>query len=158
MSEVQRHPAEEREKIRSLILKSARLLDSERFDDYVALYADNARYAMCARSPEIGRDMTWFDADRGGLLELFAELPRHVLDSAERSHLVSVEDVRVNGTGASAESNFVVFRTDPRGETQLFAVGRYEDALQRDGDEWRIKQRTVRLTTRLFATPTPTPL
>ena len=150
--------AEEREAIRDLIARSGRLLDIEAFGEYVDLFASDGLYEMKAYSPEIGRDMTWLSADRDELADLLQELAEHVRDPSARAHIVSVDQIDLDGENASAASTFVVFRTDPRGETTLYAVGRYDDALVRQDGAWRLRRRTVTPQTRLFTTPTPTPL
>ena len=150
--------AEEREAIRDLIARSGRLLDTEAFEDFVALFAPDGLYEMKAYSPEIGRDMTWLSADRDELAGLLEELAEHVRDPSTRAHIISVDRIDLDGDDARARATFVVFRTDPRGETTLYAVGRYDDDLVRHNGAWRLRRRTVTPQTRLFSTPTPTPL
>lgn len=43
---------------------------------------------------------------------------------------------------------------DMKGQSDLFAVGHYEDRLVKNGDTWLIDSRTVRLHTRMFTVPT----
>ena len=150
--------AEEREAVRGLIARSGRLLDDEAFDAYVDLFTPEGEYVMKGYSPEIGRETTWLSADREELSRLLEELAEHVRDPATRVHLVSVDEMDLNGEAATAISTFVVVRTDRRGESALYAVGRYEDELVRRDGAWRLDRRTVRVQTRMLPTPTPTPI
>ena len=152
--------AEDREAIRTLISRSARLMDSKQYDDYMALYAADGYYALQADSDEIGQRMTWLEMGRDDLAALLEESPQHVHDTAARTHMVSVDEIALNGSGDTAEahSTFAVFRTDAAGATQIYAVGQYDDRLVRNGADWRIADRRVQVQTRMLRTPTPTPL
>lgn len=152
--------AEDREEIRTLISRSARFLNEGRFADFVALFADDGRYALEADSAEIGKRMTWLDLSRAELAALLEESPQHVHDLAGRKHMVTVQEIAFTEDANQAEtlSGFAVFRTDIDGRTEVYAVGNYEDVLHRATDGWRIASRCVVVETRMFRTPTPTPL
>ncbi|MGB0630840.1 MAG: nuclear transport factor 2 family protein [Alphaproteobacteria bacterium] len=151
---------QDREDIRTLVSRSVRSLNEGRFADFIALFAADGRYVLQADSAEIGQTMTWLDLDRDELGALLDESPQHVHDLAARKHMVAVDEFDFADDGASVEalSGFAVFRTDIDGRTEVYAVGNYEDRLVRDGNDWRIAQRLVRVQTRMFRTPTPTPL
>ena len=151
---------EDRETIRTLISSSVKFLDEGNYAQFTELFLKNGRYLLVARSDEIGRDMTWLDMSRDELVALLEESHQHVHDLAERMHIVSVDQILLDGLDNSAQvqSSFAVFRTDTAGNTQVYAVGRYRDSLERDGKDWRIKERCVNVQTRMFRTPTPTPL
>ena len=149
---------QDREDVRLLISRSVRFLDETRFADFMALFAPDGRYLMQADSPEIGQSMTWLDLDRDELAALLEESPQHVHDLAARKHMVSVEEIDFSADVAEVLSSFSVFRTDIDGRTEVYAVGRYEDELIRTGEGWLIGKRQVTVQTRMFRTPTPTPL
>lgn len=151
---------EERETIRTLIINSAKFLDEGTYAQFTELFVENGRYLLKAKSDEIGQDMTWLDLSREELVALLEESHQHVHDLAERMHIVSVDDIVFNGLDNSArvQSSFALFRTDAVGITNVYAVGRYHDSLERKGTNWRIKERCVMVQTRIFRTPTPTPL
>ena len=151
---------EDRETIRTLISSSAKFLDEGNYAQFAELFLTSGRYLLEARSGEIGRNMTWLDMSRDELVALLEESHQHVHDLAERMHIVSVDQILFDGLNNSAQvqSSFAVFRTDISGKTQVYAVGRYCDSLERDGKDWRIKERCVKVHTRIFRTPTPTPL
>lgn len=151
---------QDREDIRTLISRSVRSLNEGRFADFIALFADGGHYVLEADSAEIGKTMIWLDLDRNELDALLEESPQHVHDLAARKHMVTVEEVdfAVDGTAVEALSSFSVFRTNIDGRTEVYAVGNYEDQLVGGEDGWRIARRRVRVQTRMFRTPTPTPL
>ena len=105
---------EDRETIRTLISSSAKFLDEGKYAQFTELFLENGRYLLVARSDEIGRDMTWLDLSRDELVALLEESHQHVHDLAERMHIVSVDQILLDGLDNSAQvqSSFAVFRTD----------------------------------------------
>ena len=95
---------------------------------------------------------------RAELLRLLKESAEHVHDLADRTHQITVDQISLEKGEALARSTFSVFRTDMKGQSDLFAVGHYEDRLVKNGNTWLIDSRTVRLHTRMFTVPTPLPL
>jgi 3-phenylpropionate/cinnamic acid dioxygenase small subunit len=124
----------------------------------VDLFAGYGTYVIEAISSEIGQQMRWMELDRSELAALFKEYPQHVRDPAIRTHLVTVDEIDATGDPATAVSSFAVFRTDPHGQSTLYAVGSYEDELVMAEGTWKLRRRKVRLDTRQLATPTPLPL
>ena len=151
---------EDQETIRTLISNSAKFLDDENYAQFTELFLKNGRYLLVARSDEIGRDMTWLDMSRDELVALLEESHQHVHDLAKRMHIVSVDQIMFDelDNSAQVQSSFAVFRTDTAGNTEVYAVGRYCDNLERNGEVWRIKKRCVNVEPRIFRTPTPIPL
>lgn len=152
------HPLEERELVRALLMRSGRLLDDGRYEEFVDLFSKDGKYLLQARSDELGRDMTWLTANRDELASLFKEYPQHVRDKAYRTHLVAPDEILLSTGAGKAVSTFAVFRTDLAGRSALYAVGRYEDELVVEGGTWKFKCRRTMVTTRQFSTPTPLPL
>lgn len=144
--------------IRRLIAQSARRLDAGEFGEYVELYTDDGSYLLKADGTEIGQEMIWLDLSRDELSALLEESPQHVHDLADRTHMITVDDIRIDGDTAVAQSTFAVYRTDQSGRSEVYAVGYYEDQLQCQADQWRIGKRVVYSKTRMFRTPTPMPL
>ena len=136
---------EEKEALRDLIQDSAYLLDHEQFVDYMNLFADTSQYELVAKSREIGgKETMWLAMNKPDLVQLLSEVPDHVRDEAERLHLVSPIRVDVQDDEASSLSHFAIFRTTTAGESQVYAVGHYEDAfVKRDGKWWFAKHRVV---------------
>lgn len=154
----EKYPLEERELVRELVTRSARLLDQGRWKEFVDLFARDGTYVLQAQSDEIGKDMTWLEAGREELSALFKEYPQHVRDKAHRTHLVAPEEIEISPGGGKALSTFAVFRTDLAGQSALYAVGHYEDELVLEDGAWKLRCRKAKVTTRQFTTPTPMPL
>ena len=149
---------EQRERIRARIALGARLLDACDFDDFTALFAEDAEYAIEVTTPEIKRDSTWLRADRTELARLLSESSQHIHDLAARFHMVTVDEIDIERDTASSLSRFVVVRTDLQGRSNVYAVGIYEDEWTARERGWMIARRTVRLQTRMMEAPTPMPL
>src|SRR5262245_2858028 len=62
------------------------------------------------------------------------------------------------GRDVHAQTNFMVARIMHTGETMLFATGRYQDRIVRDGNEWRFAEKLVILDSRLIDTLLAIPL
>ncbi len=149
---------EQREHIRSRVGLSVRLLDACAFDEFVALFAEEAEYAIEVATPEIRRQSTWLRADRAELSRLLSESSQHIHDLASRFHFVNVEEIDIDRQAASSRSRFIVVRTDLRGRSGVYAIGTYEDEWVSRGQAWMIAKRTVKLQTRMMEAPTPMPL
>lgn len=141
---------QERDKLNRLIHLSGRLLDEEDFASYAALFADGGEYRLVTKAPEVAQPMTWILLNRQEMGDLLASAPKHVWNTGQRSHLISVEEVNVDGDTAQSWAAFSVFRTDSEGATKLYAVGRYEDRWQKSVDDWRLLKRITRLQTRVL--------
>jgi 3-phenylpropionate/cinnamic acid dioxygenase small subunit len=140
----------------------AALLDDRRWDDWLAMWTDDAQYVMPTRS-EVMADDAWGRPLEGSFAER-AELqyfdePKLLLDVrvlklktgkawAEQppSHttrlITNVHVLDESDRGVSVHSNFLVHRTRGETRTEQF-VGTRRDLLQRTDDDWRIAGRTV---------------
>ena len=60
-------------------------------------------------------------------------------------HFIGQSNIAVTGDRAAADTSFVAYhpRNDEGGAVVDVAAGRYADMLERRGDEWRLKDRTV---------------
>lgn len=141
-----------------LIHLSGRLLDYKDFDNYAALFADGGEYRLVTEAPEAAQPMTWIFLNRAELIDLLTSAQKHVWNTGQRSHLISVEEVNVEGDTAHSWAGFSVFHTDNQGSTKIYAVGRYEDHWQKQSDDWRLLKRITRLQTRLLSPPSAIPV
>ena len=141
-----------------VVAREALLLDAQRWDDWLALYAEDARFWLPAwtdehrlsASPE--RELSLiFCASRAGLEDRVWRV-RSGLSVASRplprtTHLVgnSVASVATDAPAGDVlvESSWAchVFELKER-TTQVFH-GRYEHRLRRAGDDWRIAAKTI---------------
>ncbi len=139
--------------VEETIYRSALLLDAHDFEGYLSLCAPEFRYTIEAYSPEIRRQMIWFDHAKPELEVLFRTLPRHNSDHAPLTRHVTVYTVVLDEPTGAAEavSALQVFRTAlDGGETALFAVGKIYDVVRLESQGGRLLRRTIRLDTRLL--------
>ncbi len=147
-----------KEAIRALIQDTASRLDREELDSWLDLFAAGAEYELTAYGPEIKTSMSWWKSTREELEKILDEVPQHVRDPGRRLHLVTPVSISVSGDSARALSHFAILRTDRDGHSALYAAGRYEDELVRDGDRWLYAIHRCVLDTRMLQTGTHLPL
>ena len=150
--------AETRETLRALVHRSGLSLDENRYEDFVALFADDGAYRMIAATPELGATQTWLAFDRDELARHFASIPEHHWPLGETTRIVSVDAIALEEGEASTVATFCILRNDDEGRTACYAVGRYRDRWRNDGTDWRIAERVVDLRTRLLPALAPIPL
>ena len=145
-------PYQAEREVERLIHRSCLLLDEERFDEFLALCASDFRYELKAYSAEIRKDMTWLAANRDQLAGLFRTLPQHVRVGGDLLRQASISDIEVDaeGNNASAVASVVIFHTDLDGQSRLLATGRYHDRVAIDGGRPLLRERVVRLHSRVF--------
>jgi methanesulfonate monooxygenase subunit beta len=138
--------------IQRLIYTSCLALDEEQFGNYLDLLAPDFQYVIKAYSTELRRDMIWLDLDRKGIEGLFASLPNHVRFQGSLLRHASVYTVDMNEDSAQAKAltSVTVIHTDLDGASRLMAAGRYHDAIDFGGKRPLLRERVVRLDTRVF--------
>jgi methanesulfonate monooxygenase small subunit len=140
---------EQRKQIEELVYRSCMALDERDFKGFLALCDPAFRYKVTVFSPEIRKEMTWLDHDRGGMETLFTNLPRHNSDHSPLTRHATVYTVKMNGKSAEVVSALQVFRTQlDGGATELYAVGRLIDTVKLDGEAPKLASRVVRMETR----------
>lgn len=148
---------EEREALRALVHRSARLLDDGAHTAWLDLLAPDFTYSVETPAPETGGTNVWMALDRAELVGLFTEAPDHVWNIGQRSRLVAVDLIEAVADGVATSATLAVFRTDDEGRSALQAVGRYDDVWRVSGASFLLARRTVRLATRLLPQPSPLP-
>ena len=108
----------EKDAVREHIMRTARLLDEEALEDWLALFSEDGTYEIRAYGTEIRADMVWWRSTYAELAGILKEARDHVRDPARRLHLVSPVSVEVSADRAEALSHFQVTRTDPDGVRQ----------------------------------------
>lgn len=139
--------------IRKVISASCDSLDRRDYKGFLDLCSDTFTYKITAYSPEIRKDMTWLEKDRGGLGELFKMLPVHNRDRRPLARHFAVFDVDYAEDQRTAKvvSGLQVFRTESDGGvTTLAAVGRYLDEVSLEGETVTLISRELRLDTRML--------
>ena len=128
-----------RRRIEELHALYIRLIDDDRLQDWPELFTDYCSYRITTRSGESlmecqGQGML---ADRAAKLRKAAEPDRY-------SHQISglwIESF--DGQTAVCRSNYLVIRTTPEGEMELFSVGVYLDRIALDADDAKFEERVV---------------
>lgn len=148
---------EEKETIRDLLQAAAWLLDTEAFNEWINLFAEEASYEVRAYSTEIGVEMSWMNLKKDELKAMLEQVPEHLRDLAQRLHFVSPVKLDIQEREAKSLSSFAIFRTTQEGISHCYAVGRYEDTLVKSNGAWRFLQRKVLLHTRVLEIATHVP-
>lgn len=148
----------DKEAIRDLIQHAAARLDDEALEAWLDLFAAESEYELTTYGPEIRYSMTWWKSTRDELKSLLDEVHQHVRDPGRRRHVVSPVSIAVDGDQAAAMSHFAVFRTDQDGHSAVYAVGRYEDSLVKQGGRWLYRSHRAVLDTRMLDMFTHLPL
>ena len=153
-----RNGADVADRVRDTIYRATLLLDDQKWEQWLDLCDDDFHYAIKSFSPEINRDMTYFQSSRKDLATMVKLLPKHNTDHSplRRHTTVYTIDVAEDGKTASAVSSFVVYQNlldgvnshIDAGESRLFLIGRYIDTLKLDGGQIRFIKREVRLDNR----------
>ncbi|MFZ5555561.1 MAG: aromatic-ring-hydroxylating dioxygenase subunit beta [Pseudomonadota bacterium] len=142
-----------RTQVEELVYKSCMLLDDKDWKGYLDLCEPEFRYTVTAMSPEIRKEMTWLDHDKGGMQTLFNNLPRHNSDHSPVTRHATVYSVKIDEAKQQAEvvSALQVFRTAlDGGATELFAVGKLHDTVKLNGKGATLLKRNVKLDTRML--------
>lgn len=144
--------------IEDFLYREADLLDDRKYDDWLELFTEDARYWMPMRrnvtSEEIAtentterHDMSWFDEGKATLIQRVQQIKTGVHWAEEPysriSHLVSnVRLLEVGPTEVRVRCRFIVYRNRMVDEESLF-VGKRIDTLRRVGRSWKIARREI---------------
>jgi methanesulfonate monooxygenase small subunit len=136
--------------VKDVIYESCLAMDDEKFDDYLALCAEDYQYKVTAYSPELRKEMIWLEQSRTDLMAMFEMLPEHVKPEGRFTRHAQVYRVAPNGSSGTMKvtSALTIYFTNDRGDTKVFAIGRYNDVVDTTGAAPRLKSREVRLETR----------
>jgi 3-phenylpropionate/cinnamic acid dioxygenase small subunit len=151
------------QELAEFLYREAELLDERRYADWLGLLTEDIRYWMPMRRnvkfgeegrefTREGTDIAWFDEGKDTLTRRVRQIETGIHWAEEPqsriSHLVS--NVRlVEASPSIAEAGevtvrcrFLIYRNRVETETDLL-VGKREDVLRRDGEDWRIARRKI---------------
>jgi 3-phenylpropionate/cinnamic acid dioxygenase small subunit len=151
-----------KEEIESFLYREAELLDDRRYEEWLGLFTDDARYFMPMRRnvprdelerefTREGADVNWFDEGKDTLTRRVKQILTGVHWAEEppsrTCHMVSnvqILDARPasSPTEVVVKSRFLLYRNRVETETD-FLVGKREDVLRRVDGRWRIARRKV---------------
>jgi 3-phenylpropionate/cinnamic acid dioxygenase small subunit len=152
-----------KQEIEDFLYHEADLLDERRYEDWLALVAEDVRYWMPMRrnvkvgEPEreftrAGQDINWFDEGKETLTRRVKQILTGMHWAEEPvsriSHMVSnVQLLEVNPSAAepveaTVKCRFLIYRNRVETETD-FLVGKREDLLRRVDSQWKISRRKI---------------
>lgn len=138
------------EDLRNLIHRSCLYLDDGDWNSYLDLCSDDFTYRITAFSPELRKEMVWLEQDRNGMTNLFGNLENHVTLQGRflRHATVALIERDESPNNAQVTTTFFVIYTNLEGVSEMFAAGRYNDAIDASGNRPLLRTREVRLDTR----------
>jgi 3-phenylpropionate/cinnamic acid dioxygenase small subunit len=151
------------QEVTEFLYREAELLDERRYDEWLALLADDLRYWMPMRRnvkygeeqrefTREGQDIAWFDEGKDTLSRRVKQIQTGIHWAEEPvsriSHLVTNVQI-VEATPSVAEARevttrcrFLIYRNRVETETDIL-VGKREDVLRRESEGWRIARRKI---------------
>jgi 3-phenylpropionate/cinnamic acid dioxygenase small subunit len=151
------------QEIEEFLYREADLLDERRYEDWLALIAEDVRYWMPMRRnvkfgeearefTRAGQDINWFDEGKETLTRRVKQILTGMHWAEEPvsriSHMVSnVRLIEVNPSAAephevSVGCRFLIYRNRVEIETDIL-VGKREDLLRRVDGQWQIARRKI---------------
>jgi len=151
------------QKIENFLYWEAELLDERRYEEWLALLAEDVRYWMPMRRnvkfgelerefTREGQDVNWFDEGKETLTRRVQQILTGVHWAEEPlsriCHMVSniqILDVKPSASAPSevtVKSRFLIYRNRVETETDIL-VGKREDVLHRVDGQWKIRRRKI---------------
>ena len=152
-----------KQEIEEFLYREADLLDERRYEDWLALVAEDVRYWMPMRRnvkvgeaerefTRAGQDINWFDEGKETLIRRVKQILTGMHWAEEPvsriSHMISnVRLLEVNPSPAEPEEvtvrcRFLIYRNRVETETDIL-VGKREDLLRRADGRWQIARRKI---------------
>jgi 3-phenylpropionate/cinnamic acid dioxygenase small subunit len=149
--------------IEEFLYREADLLDERRYEDWLGLLAEDVRYWMPMRRnvkfgeterefTRAGQDINWFDEGKETLTRRVRQILTGMHWAEEPvsriSHIVSnVRLLEVNPSPSepaevTVRCRFLIYRNRVETETDIL-LGKREDLLRRDDQEWKIARRKI---------------
>ena len=123
---------EEKDAIRDLMTRYCLAIDAGRYEEWAQCFTEDGIFD----SPILGKWQGW-DA-----LRAFTTKYREWTGDAQSRHCVMNILIDIQGQTATAES-YLLLTHAAQGKTELVISGRYEDRIEKVGDQWRFKERKV---------------
>ena len=149
------NPAGDRALIHDLLAEYGALLDAEKYDEWLGLFAAECRYNVMPRENyDRGLPAALIFCDSRAMLEdrIRALREANKFNIHTDRHLIGLPRIiSSEADGLEIEAPFAVYQTDQEGETRLFATGLYRDRLAASQGGPRIRDKLILLDT--FAVP-----
>lgn len=142
-----------KEEIEELLYREAELLDERRFEDWLDLFTEDARYWMpMRRNVPAGVDVNWFDEGKDTLTRRVKQIrtgvhwaeqpPSRICHMVSNVQLLGAPPEGPSPAEVAVKSRFLIYRNRVETETDLL-VGKREDLLRRVEGAWRIARRKI---------------
>ena len=152
-----------RQEIEDFLYAEAELLDERRYEEWLDLFTEDARYWMPMRRDvphdelareftREGADVNWFDEGKDTLARRvkqiltgvhWAEEPlSRICHMVSNVQIMSPSPAGSSPTEVAVKSRFLIYRNRVETETDLL-VGKREDALRRVDGRWQIARRKI---------------
>ena len=152
-----------KEEIEQFLYHEAELLDERRYEEWLALFAEDAQYFMPMRrnvphdEPEreftrAGIDVNWFDEGKDTLTRRVKQIltgihwaeepPSRICHMISNVQVVTGAPLAAPPSEVTVKSRFLVYRNRVETETD-FLVGKREDLLRRVDGGWQIARRKI---------------
>jgi 3-phenylpropionate/cinnamic acid dioxygenase small subunit len=149
--------------VEAFLYQEAELLDERRYEEWLALFTDDAHYFMPMRrnvprdEPEreftrAGLDVNWFDEGKDTLTRRVKQIltgihwaeepPSRICHMISNVQVLAASPAGPSPAEVSVKSRFLVYRNRVETETD-FLVGKREDLLRRVNGGWKIARRTI---------------
>ncbi len=152
-----------KEEVEAFLYQEAELLDERRYEEWLELFTEDARYFMPMRrnvprgEPEReftreGEDVSWFDEGKDTLTRRVKQIltgvhwaeepPSRICHLVTNVQILHARPAGPSPTELAVKSRFLLYRNRVETETD-FLVGKREDLLRRMDGHWRIARRKI---------------
>ncbi len=149
--------------IEEFLYREADLLDERRYDEWLDLFTEDARYWMPMRRnvphdererefTREGTDVNWFDEGKETLARRVKQIltgihwaeepPSRICHMISNVQILSASPAGPHPTEIAVKSRFLVYRNRVETETDVL-VGKREDRLRRVDGAWKIAHRKI---------------
>lgn len=149
-----------REQTHDLLETYGRLLDEDRLEDWVELFAEDCRYEIISReNREQDLPLSLMLCDNKDMLRdrIFSLREANIFNIHRDCHVIGLARV-TEEAGITATAPYALFQSNQEGDSRLFSVGRYHLDLLQDGDSLRIAKQIVVVDTGAIPTLLATPI
>jgi 3-phenylpropionate/cinnamic acid dioxygenase small subunit len=152
-----------KQEVEDFLFGEAELLDERRYEEWLELFTEDARYWMPMRrnvpADELDREFTregldvnWFDEGKDTLTRRVKQIrtgvhwaeqpPSRICHMVSNVQILHRSPAGPSPTEAAIKSRFLLYRNRVETETD-FLVGKREDLLRRVNGDWRIARRKI---------------
>ncbi len=151
-----------REACQKLLAEYAYLIDADRLEDWLDLFAEESSYQIVPRENYVrGLPLQLMLCENKNMIRdrIVSLRQANIYNIHTDRHLISAVRYRGHEAGLhKVEANYAVFQTDQEGRSRLFSVGQYLDVLVDEGGVLKFKDKLVIADTSAIPTLLSTPL